>query len=333
MSDETFAGKRISQASIDAATEMFMDMRMPGSLAYASYNSNEHYAFTMLLQGIHETLGLDWAEDYPTIFTAIKAQDFQGALNAMYEQQMPQPLEQLHALEKRFIAITKPEPEDLTGLFNTPKDELISNVDYTTTASISTDQDNKSPLRQSFKTAEQGHYTTSHRNDLVRDIKLREGYRADVYKDGKTASGKQLYSVGWGHQALPRDNLKFGDTITKERATQFLQKDIEAVLNNAKTRAAELGVSDQPKFINALAKVAYQNGKSWHKDHKKTYALMMDGKYEEAAKEAQNSLWAKQTPARLKDFQTALYELQKAVDEEQNNYAANETLEASPQGS
>jgi hypothetical protein len=35
----------------------------------------------------------------------------------------------------------------------------------------------------------------------------------------------------------------------------------------------------------------------------------MEGKYEEAAKEAENSKWFRQTPVRVKDFQGALRDL------------------------
>ena len=137
---------------------------------------------------------------------------------------------------------------------------------------------------------------------LLRD---REGVRTKVYLDSR---GKP--TVGIGHLVTPADNLKVGDEITDQQVSEFFKKDSAAALSAAKSQASKAGINDSD-FLVYLASVNFQLGTSWNTVHKKTWALIMEGKYDEAAEEAGRSAWAKQTPVRVKDFQQALRALAK----------------------
>jgi hypothetical protein len=108
----------------------------------------------------------------------------------------------------------------------------------------------------------------------------------------------------------PADKLKVGDEITDEQVSEFFKKDSAKAVSAAKTQASQAGISDS-NFIVYLASVNFQLGTGWNKVHKKTWKLIMEGKYDEAADEAGKSSWAKQTPIRVKDFQQALRALAK----------------------
>src|SRR5262245_20143034 len=106
---------------------------------------------------------------------------------------------------------------------------------------------------------------------LLRD---REGVRTTVYLDSR---GKP--TVGIGHLVTAADKLKVGDVITDQQVSEFFKKDSAEALSAAKSQASKAKISDS-NFIVYLASVNFQLGTSWYKDHKKTWALIMEGKYE-----------------------------------------------------
>ena len=88
-----------------------------------------------------------------------------------------------------------------------------------------------------------------------------------------------------------------------ERA--FWNQDSAAALRAAEQQMREAGITDEAFFI-ALADVNFQLGTGWTKKHKKTWDLILRGNYDGAAKEAADSVWYEQTPARVQAFQAAL---------------------------
>src|SRR5262245_54031382 len=131
-------------------------------------------------------------------------------------------------------------------------------------------------------------------------LRQREGVRTKVYLDSLKKP-----TVGIGHLVTPADKLKVGDEITDKQVSEFFKKDSAKALSAAKSQAAQAGIRDS-NFIVYLASVNFQLGTRWNTIHKKTWALIIQGKYEEAAVEAGKSTWAKQTPIRVKGFQQAL---------------------------
>lgn len=111
-----------------------------------------------------------------------------------------------------------------------------------------------------------------------------------------------------GHKVLPGDNLKVGDVISNAQVDAFYTKDSEIALDAARSQAARAGITD-PKFIPYLASVNLQLGPGWRNDFKRTWADIMAGNYAQAAQEAATSIWYRQTPQRVKDFQGALLRL------------------------
>jgi GH24 family phage-related lysozyme (muramidase) len=133
-----------------------------------------------------------------------------------------------------------------------------------------------------------------------------EGRRWKVYKDTT-----DHLTVGVGHKVLPQDNLKQGDVIGDDRVNQFLRQDTATALGQARSQAAQAGITD-PNFIAPLAAVNFQLGSGWTGLFPKAWNAMQQGDYETAAREValgQNggkSKWMKETPNRVEVFQGAL---------------------------
>ncbi len=133
---------------------------------------------------------------------------------------------------------------------------------------------------------------------------LREGKRNDVYTDTR---GK--LTVGIGHLILASDHLQLHQLITDEQITTFFNKDSAMALSAAQSQAIQAGISD-PNFVPVLASVNFQLGTHWNTTKfPQTWGMIVAGKYEDAAKALDQSLWAQQTPVRVKDFQEALRKL------------------------
>lgn len=129
---------------------------------------------------------------------------------------------------------------------------------------------------------------------------LREGCRTTVYLDTLNKP-----TVGIGHLVLPQDNLKVGDTITDERVAAFFAKDGATALAAARSQAVEAGITDS-SFTPYLASVNFQLGVKWTHTFPDTWKIIVEGDYEGAAQALEGTIWARQTPVRVKDFQDAL---------------------------
>jgi lysozyme len=134
-------------------------------------------------------------------------------------------------------------------------------------------------------------------------IAEREGRRNDVYKD---SLGK--LTVGIGHLVVPSDHLNFGERISDEQIDAFFEKDSAPAMQAARSQASAAGITDSA-FIPYLASVNFQLGIGWTNTFPHTWKMIVDGKYEDAAKALDGTLWAEQTPVRVKDFQNALRSL------------------------
>ncbi len=140
---------------------------------------------------------------------------------------------------------------------------------------------------------------------LVALLRKREGCEYTVYKDPVKANRP---TVGIGHLVTPADKLKLGDKIEEAQVQAFFKKDTTRAVAAAKSQAAKAGITDG-QFIIYLASVNFQLGTTWNRTFKRTWGLILEGKYPEAAKEVQKSRWFGQTPIRVKDFQGALLAL------------------------
>jgi GH24 family phage-related lysozyme (muramidase) len=130
-----------------------------------------------------------------------------------------------------------------------------------------------------------------------------EGRELVVYLDSR----KRL-TVGIGHRVRPEDKLKLDDEIDEARLLAFFKKDTAVALSAAKSQASKAGIKDA-NFTVYLACVNFQLGENWYKEHKKTWALIMEGQYSAASAEVKKSRWNTQTPKRSMDFIEALLSL------------------------
>lgn len=139
-------------------------------------------------------------------------------------------------------------------------------------------------------------------NNIVKHLKKREGVVYESYRD---SLGK--LTGGVGHLLSPREAVLYpeGTYIAPVMVDSWLVADI-ALAKKAAQRQCEELLEPSQQLEDALVHVNFQLGTSWNKIHKKTWKLMTQGRYEEAAVEAANSVWYRQTPVRVKDFQKAL---------------------------
>ena len=147
--------------------------------------------------------------------------------------------------------------------------------------------------------------TTTVPQAVIDQLKLREGWRTDVYLD---TLGKP--TAGMGHLLTASENQQYsvGATVPDDVLNGWAQADTQTAYNAALRQASELNISDQ-NFINALASVNFQLGAGWNQEFKMTWADLQVGKWQQASAEAQDSAWYKQTPVRVQDFQQAILAL------------------------
>ncbi len=137
--------------------------------------------------------------------------------------------------------------------------------------------------------------------DVFREhARAREGYSTKVYLD---SLGNP--TVGIGHLVAPGDDLEVGDEISPERVQELWLKDSMASFTAAMDQAKGAGICDSC-FIAALASVDYQLGTNWRAKFPVVWALIVAGRYDEAADRLETSAWNAQTPVRVRDFQMVL---------------------------
>ncbi len=138
--------------------------------------------------------------------------------------------------------------------------------------------------------------------ELVVMLEHFEGIRWNVYED-------QLGNLtgGMGHLIKADEKAAFPDgaVISHEQVQAWAQEDVTAAWQRAQEQSAELGVADHDFYV-AMASMCFQNGLYWNTKHVKTWALMKEHKWEEAALECADSDWARETPTRVPGFQAAL---------------------------
>jgi lysozyme len=64
---------------------------------------------------------------------------------------------------------------------------------------------------------------------IVRQESGSQGPLLRAKPDGKDKNGKQVFSIGYGHQIQPNELELMTQTITEEKALQLFQKDIESM--------------------------------------------------------------------------------------------------------
>lgn len=128
----------------------------------------------------------------------------------------------------------------------------------------------------------------------------REGCCEIVYRDSLGH-----LTVGVGHLVTPSDSLYLGNKISVNRIQEFLEIDTEEAFMAAKEQAIEIGIETED-FVLALTSVNFQLGIHWNHKFYDSYPLLVTGDWKAAVRKLKNTLWAKQTPVRTKDFTEAI---------------------------
>jgi len=131
-------------------------------------------------------------------------------------------------------------------------------------------------------------------------LRKREGYHESVYVDEE---GKAI--AGLGHKLTPAELSRYpvGRKVPRETLDKWQQRDTEKAWSIAAQQASEVG---EPRLTEGLFAVVFQLGQYWYRKHTKTWMYLKGQQWREAALEAQDSLWYRQTPKRVEDFQKAL---------------------------
>lgn len=129
-------------------------------------------------------------------------------------------------------------------------------------------------------------------------VKLREGTVLYWYLD---SLGKK--TGGTGHLYRKGDPAVFDMVV----ADKWLEDDIAGARKAAQRQFDKLPIQTQSLY-DVLVSCNFQFGNDFDKDFPKTWEVMLQGDYIRALKMYEQTLWFKQTPARVKDLQKALAE-------------------------
>lgn len=128
--------------------------------------------------------------------------------------------------------------------------------------------------------------TSMNLDRLKSDLERDEGRRSTVYKDHLG-----VLTVGVGHNCLK--------PLSSNAIDQILQDDIADALSDLDRNLPWWGELSEARQL-ALANMAFQLGYPRLSGFTKMLSALKAGDYEEAAHEAANSRWARQTPERAK---------------------------------
>lgn len=139
---------------------------------------------------------------------------------------------------------------------------------------------------------------------FIDHLRLREGWEEVVYLDSR-----QLPTVGLGHLLVGAERTQYpvGTRVPVAILEEWARQDSGGAYRAAQAQVLQLPAAAQNEtFTIALASVNFQLGTAWNGEHRRTWAFMVAGQWEQAATEAADSAWQRQTPVRVADFQAAL---------------------------
>jgi GH24 family phage-related lysozyme (muramidase) len=135
--------------------------------------------------------------------------------------------------------------------------------------------------------------------DILDHIKLREGYNAKVYKDTRG-----FLTAGVGHKLTPSQKAQYalGAIVPDDVLASWENADTLHAYQDAIALADRIGVND-PNLIEGLTCAAFQLGDHIPTEFPTLWNLLMTHQWEAAAEDAGSTLWGRQTPVRVQDFQ------------------------------
>jgi len=135
----------------------------------------------------------------------------------------------------------------------------------------------------------------------------REGDVGETYQHKMADGTLDKPTAGIGHVLSETELKKYpvGTPIPQAVRDEWFKKDSAKAFAAAQKQAKEIG---RPDMVPVLTSVNFQLGTDWNGKFKKTWKLLKDGQWLEAADEAARSKWNEQTPVRVQDFQRAIRE-------------------------
>jgi LysM repeat protein/GH24 family phage-related lysozyme (muramidase) len=141
-----------------------------------------------------------------------------------------------------------------------------------------------------------------------------EVYQQIERREGALKKHPQVYidteghaTAGMGHKLTAHERARYrvGATVPEPVLKTWAQTDIQVAYAAAVQQATRAKACHQG-LVNALTCVNFQLGPAWYQEHTKTWAYIQAHQWTEAAAEAADSRWYRQTPVRVQDFQDAL---------------------------
>ena len=141
--------------------------------------------------------------------------------------------------------------------------------------------------------------------DILDRIKAREGFATKVYKDTRG-----FPTAGTGHKLVTSERIRYpvGSIVPDDVLQSWEAADTLHAYQDGVTMAARIGVDD-PRLIEALTCAAFQLGDHIPTEFPTLWGLLMQHRWEDAAEDAGTTLWDRQTPVRVQDFQGFLRSL------------------------
>jgi GH24 family phage-related lysozyme (muramidase) len=138
--------------------------------------------------------------------------------------------------------------------------------------------------------------------DILDRIRLREGWKTVVYKDTRG-----FLTAGTGHKLTADQVMLYplDSTVPDDVLTAWEESDTLRAYRDGVALAGAIGVND-PNLIEGLTCAAFQLGDHIPTEFPTLWGLLMVHNWEGAAHDAQTTLWDRQTPVRVQDFQNFL---------------------------
>ena len=146
--------------------------------------------------------------------------------------------------------------------------------------------------------------------DVLDHLKLREGDNPLMYPDSEN---NPTFGIGIKANKKEQGLYPLGTKVPKLYRDMRLAQESQRAYKNARLQTTQIGQGTNPEVVKALTAVNFQLGTSWHKIHTDTWDLLKQNKWREAAIEAEDSDWFKQTPIRVRDLQKALMNIAKPL--------------------
>ena len=137
---------------------------------------------------------------------------------------------------------------------------------------------------------------------MKEEIKQEEGFSNKVYFDILGYG-----TIGFGHLVTPLDKFKEGVVYDNKELEKVFEYDFQIAYQDGISLTKDLDILDEAKEI--VIHMCFQMGKPKVSKFKKMFEALRNKRYDIAANEMLDSLWARQTPNRAKELSNRVKEV------------------------